>query len=39
MVILGRRGRGGFSGMLLGSTCREVLHGAQCPLMIVNSHR
>lgn len=39
LIVLGRRGRGGFSGMLLGSTCREVLHGAQCPLMIVNSHR
>ncbi|MCJ0903317.1 universal stress protein [Rhodococcus sp. ARC_M6] len=39
LIVLGRRGRGGFSGMLLGSTCREVLHGAQCPLMVVNSHR
>ncbi len=39
LVVLGRRGRGGFSGMLLGSTCREVLHDARCPLMIVNSHR
>ncbi|PSR40226.1 universal stress protein [Rhodococcus sp. AD45-ID] len=39
LIVLGRRGRGGFSGMLLGSTCREVLHEAQCPLMIVNSHR
>ncbi|MDV8070858.1 universal stress protein, partial [Rhodococcus sp. IEGM 1366] len=32
LIVLGRRGRGGFSGMLLGSTCREVLHEAQCPL-------
>lgn len=39
LIVLGRRGRGGFSGMLLGSTCREVLHDARCPLMIVNSHR
>ena len=39
LIVLGRRGRGGFSGMLLGSTCREVLHSAQCPLMVVNSHR
>ena len=39
LVVLGRRGRGGFSGMLLGSTCREVLHDAHCPVLIVNSHR
>lgn len=39
LVVLGRRGRGGFSGMLLGNTCREVLHTAHCPVMIVNSNR
>ncbi len=39
LVVLGRRGRGGFSGMLLGSTCREVLHDAHCPVLVVNSHR
>ncbi|MFB7859354.1 universal stress protein [Rhodococcus qingshengii] len=39
LVVLGRRGRGGFSGMFLGSTCREVLHDAHCPVLIVNSHR
>jgi len=39
LVVLGRRGRGGLSGMLLGNTCREVLRTAHCPVMIVNSDR
>ena len=39
LVVVGRRGRGGFNGMLLGNTCREVIHAAQCPVMIANSGR
>lgn len=35
LVVVGRRGRGGFTSMLLGSTSRNLLHQVSCPLLII----
>lgn len=37
LVVVGSRGRGGFLGMALGSVAQAVLHGADCPLIVIRS--
>lgn len=37
LIVLGSRGRGGFAGLLLGSTSKEVLREATCPVVIMRT--
>ncbi|MFD7006187.1 universal stress protein [Rhodococcus jostii] len=35
LLVVGSRGRGGFTSMLLGSTSRALMHSVRCPLLVV----
>ncbi|PKZ63953.1 universal stress protein UspA [Gordonia terrae] len=37
LIVMGSRGRGGFRGLLLGSTSQAVVQVAPCPVMIVHA--
>lgn len=37
LLVVGSRGRGGFTGMLVGSTSQALVYHAPCPLLVVRS--
>ncbi|WP_019926538.1 universal stress protein [Nocardia sp. BMG111209] len=39
LIVVGSHGRGGFTGMLLGSTSNALAHSVHCPIIIARSHR
>jgi nucleotide-binding universal stress UspA family protein len=39
LLVVGRRGHGGFMGLLLGSVAEQAAHHSPCPVVIVSDEK
>lgn len=38
LVVVGAKGKGGFAGMIMGSTSQSVLAYSYCPVLVIPNH-
>jgi nucleotide-binding universal stress UspA family protein len=37
LIVMGSRGHGGFAGLLVGAAATQVVHHADCPVVVISA--